>query len=407
MHCDVLILGAGPAGTSLATHLGRRGFHVQIADRKDFPRAKPCGEFLSPQCTPYLAELGVEEELRASSPWLVRGMHLHAADLRASGRFRAVGTDQEHALNGLGIRRDRFDHLLLQNAIAAGADWLPRHAFAGLLRDADGRVTGANLRVGNEAPRPVTARWVIGADGVHSPIARELGVQRRIPWLDRFALAAHFRGVPATPFAEVHLFADGFFAATTVDDDLFSVNLVVPRQSLRERETPNWDEFVAAHFAAAPHLQTRLAGSERISPWRGIGPMAYTTDRQSVPGAALVGDACGYVDPLTGEGIYFALFGGRELGLGLERAMAQPNAAERAMRDYAAARRREIGPRLRASLWLQRALRHPWLVRSWLRAAGRWPALADLAVTLTGDTAHPRDLLSPSFWRAFVRDEVA
>jgi hypothetical protein len=71
------------------------------------------------------------------------------------------------------------------------------------------------------------------------------------------------------------------------------------------------------------------------------------------------------------------------------------------MAGYRLAREREIGPRQRASTALQRLLRHPWLVRSFLRSADRWPALADLVVTLTGDAIHPRDLLSPSFWRSF------
>lgn len=397
---DVLILGAGPAGSALARRLARAGFAVELADRKNFPRDKPCGEFLSPECVPLLAQLGLEEQLTKLGPRLVRGMRIHGYGREAVGHFRRLGDRPESARCGLGIRRTQFDAMLLDGAVQAGASWLPRHEFVALRRDANGRVVGATLRDPDGALRECEARWVIGADGVHSRVARELGVQRRTPWLDQFALVAHYEDVCPLPTAEVHLFAGGFFAATTVDAGLFSVNLVVPRSTLRNRGV-DWDTFVAAHAARAPAFAARLATARRTTPWRGIGPLAYTTSTQTFPGCALVGDACGYVDPLTGEGIYFALYGARALGDALAAALHDPAHEAERLAGYRAARQREVGPRLAAAAALQRAIRHPRLVASFLRAAARWPAVADLVVTLTGDTVHPRDLLRPSFWRAF------
>ena len=403
MQCDVLVLGAGPAGSALAQRLARDGFHTVLADKKAFPRDKPCGEFLSPECTPLLRELDLAEPLEALGPRLVRGMHLHGYGREARGRFRPVGAHAATAGQGFAVRRSRFDALLVDAAARAGATWLPRHEFTALDHDADGRVVGAQLRTPDGAVVRCAARWVVGADGVHSRVARALDVQRPTPWLDRFALVAHYRGVAAAPLAEAHLFPGGFFAATTVDEGLFSVNLIVPRTSLRQRDGADWDTFVAAYFDRAPAFAERLRSARRTTAWRGIGPLAHTTTRQTFAGAALVGDACGYVDPLTGEGIYFALVGARALGDALTAALHAPAATDLALAGYRAARRREIAPRLAASTLLQRALRHPWLVRRFLAACARWPALADLVVTLTGDAAHPRDLLRPSFWRAFHR----
>lgn len=401
MRCDVLVLGAGPAGSALAAELARDGFRVRLADRKAFPRDKPCGEFLSPQCAPYLAALGLQQPLSDLGPRLVRGMHLHGYGSAALGRFRALGPHAVSAGAGFGVRRGRFDELLRDAAERAGAEWLPRHEFTALLRDDTGRIVGATLRDATGAVTDCHARWVVGADGVHSRVARALGVQRPTPWLDQFALVSHFAGVQPQPCAEVHLFPGGFFAATTVDDGVFSTNLIVPRRTLRDRGTADWDGFVASHFDRAPGFGERLAGARRLSPWRGIGPLAFTTRRQVFEGAALVGDACGYVDPLTGEGIYFALFGARALAAALREALHAPARAPAALAGYERQRRREVGPRLWAAAALQRALRHPWLVRTFLRTAARWPAVADLVVTLTGDAVHPRDLLRPSFWREF------
>jgi flavin-dependent dehydrogenase len=397
---DVLVLGAGPAGAATAIDLARRGFHVALADRKAFPRAKPCGEFLSPECLPYLAELGEGDLLARLGASRVAGMRLSAASAVAHGAFRSVG-DKPHARAGFGIRRERFDLALVEAAARAGATFLPRHEFLRLQRDADGVVVGAVLRDPDGAARTIACKHVVGADGVHSRVARDLGVQRPVPWLQQFALTTHFRGVAPRAQAAVHLFPSGFFAATTVDDGCFSVNVVLPKAELRAMATHDHDALLRQKLADAPDLLAALAGAERTSPWRGIGPFAHDVTAPTGPGWLLVGDAAGYCDPLTGEGIYFALYGARHAAAALADALEQPGDAAASLRGYEAARRRELAPRLRASRWLQSGLQRPWMLRTAVRSLARWPSLADLVVTMSGDTIHPRDLLRPSFWRAF------
>lgn len=398
-RCDVLILGAGPAGAATAIELARQGHAVTIADKKAFPRAKPCGEFLSPECAPYLAELGEGDLLARTGAWQVDGMRLSAAEAATNGRFRAMNATDGR--QGYGIRRDVFDHALVQAAERRGAQFLPRHEFVELLRDAAGRVVGAAVRDPAGVRRELRARIVVGADGVHSRVARDLGVQRPVPWLQQFALTAHFAGVPPQAAASVRLFPRGFFAATTVDAGLFSVNVVLPKAELRAEARGDYDDLLRRKLAGDDRLLGLMAAAQRVTPWRGIGPFAHDVERPTAPGALLVGDAAGYVDPLTGEGIYFALFGARAAAEAVAAALQQPADERAAFDDYAEARRRELAPRLNASRWLQRGLRHPWLVRTAVRTMARWPAIADLVVTLSGDTIHPRDLWRPSFWRAF------
>jgi flavin-dependent dehydrogenase len=397
--CDVLVLGAGPAGSALAWHLANAGHDVVLADKKTFPRPKPCGEFLSPACGPYLAELGVADELAQGGMAIVSGMTLHGFGRRAPGSFRAL--QQDHGRHGFGLRREVLDLSLLQAARQQGVRWLPRHEFAALLCSDDGAVRGALLGTPDRGRMPVRARFVVGADGVRSPVARALGVQRPLPWLDRFALTTHYQGVLEQPRAEVHFVPGGYFAATTVDQGLFGLNLLVDRAALRDRTGADWDAFVAERLQHAPVLAARLAAATRVAPWRGIGPLAFTTRRQAGRGVALCGDACGYVDPLTGEGVYFALWGARALAATVTAALARPRGADALLRDYERQRAREIGPRLWLSKLLQHGLRHPFVVRSCLSLLAARADLADLVVTLTGDSVHPRDLLRPSFWRAF------
>jgi flavin-dependent dehydrogenase len=403
MRCDVLIIGGGPAGSALARQLALAGVDVLLADKKEFPRDKPCGEFLSPECQPYLEAIGLGTLLADLGAHRVAGIRMHAAGRAATGRFVAWPPRGAGSF-GFGIRRSRFDDALLRAARAAGARVATRLEFVALRRGADGVVIGADLRGPDGAPAAVTARWVIGADGVFSRVARELGEHRPIAWLQQVALASHFAGVPGRPLAEVHLLHSGFFAATTVDEQVFSVNLVLPRTRFRTRTAADWDAFVGQHAAiAAPDLAARLAAGRRLGPWQGLGPLAHRPARVIARGAALVGDAAGYLDPLTGEGIYFALFGARALGEALLGALADPRRSAAALRSYARRRHREVAPRCFLAGLLQRGLRHPAISSLFLRGLARWPHLADLLVTMSGDSIHPRDLWRPSFWRQFGR----
>lgn len=393
------MIGAGPAGATLSLHLARAGFEVILADRHTFPRPKPCGEFLSPECLPILTELGLGSTLADLGAHRVAGMRISGYGLTAHGWFRQLPDRAAHGRVGFGIRRERFDHHLVQAAQRAGVEVLTKHAYESL-RTAGDRVVGATLRAAERSVR-VDARWVVGADGVHSRVARDLGLQRRIPWLDQFALVARFERAGVQPMADVLLLPGGFLAATTVDEGFLSVNLVLPRRLVKEKSAIGWDALLDEHSRRAPALRERLTGARRAGRWGGAGPFGYRTEAPWTRGAALVGDAAGYIDPLTGEGIYFALYGAHALGNALTAALRDPAREVAALRGYEDARHRELRPRMRASEILQRAIRHPWLVRAFLRSAGRFPTVADLIVTLSGDTVHPSELWCPTFWRAW------
>lgn len=394
---DVLILGAGPAGSALANQLARAGFDVALADKKAFPRGKPCGEFLSPECRPYLRELGVDDTLLRLGTRKVHGMQLCAGSRRARGRFRTLARAPWNDA-GYAVRREVLDLALVDAARARPeVTYLDRADYRRLLRAADGTIEGAVLRRSDGSECEVRARTTVGADGVHSRVARDLGVQRPIAWLDRLALVARFADVAPMAEAEVHFLERAYFAATTVDDGTFHLNLLVDRKTLAQRDG-DVDAFVAQHLERAPALAARLASARRLGPWKGIGPLAHTTTKQTFPGAALVGDACGYVDPLTGEGIFFALHGAKSLAEALVTAQQDPTRAGEAMRAYERRRSKEVGPRLLLAKLLQRGIRHPWLVATCLSGLAAWPRLCDLLVNLTGDAMHPRDLLRPSFW---------
>lgn len=394
---DVVIAGAGPAGATSALRLARAGFHVAIVEPCEFPRAKPCGEFMSPECLPLLRELGVATAVDALGGRGVSGMALHAAGRRVVGRFATIGRAAPPIEHGLAVRREKFDAVLLDAALATGGvTLLTGHRVQRLLRGDAGRVEGVVTQARDGAPLRLRARWTLGADGVQSRVARELGVRRELPWLKKVALTTHLAGVAWGDEAEVHFFAGGYFACAPVDGGLLSLNLVVDQSAWRGRQR---ESGFAEYLARVPRLAEKLAGARRAAPLRGVGAMACRTTRQVVDGAALVGDAAGYIDPVTGEGIFFALKGAQLLAESVAAALHGARRDAAALAGYQRGRAKEIVARCRLATLLQRGLRRETIVRAAFALLEARPRLADLIVSVTGDYVPMRELLRPSVWK--------
>jgi flavin-dependent dehydrogenase len=395
---DTVVVGAGPAGASLAIRLARMGFHIALVDKKVFPRQKPCGEFMSPACLPLLDELGVGDTVRGLGAQLVRGMQLHGFGRRASGRYGPLGRVQPLFAHGLAVRRDRFDHALFRAAASTqGVQIFEKFDVVSLLRDRGDAVVGVVAMDQSGRRQELRAPFTVGADGLRSRVARLLGVQRSIPWLKKFALLTRYDGVEVDDCAELHFFPGGYFVGCPVDGGLFSLNLIIDQRQLK-RSRYRAEEFLHRQLQLCPPLAHKLASARRVDPIRGFGPLAGSTSRQVVDGAALVGDACGHVDPVTGEGIFFALQGAADLARSLTTALHAGRRDHLALTSYLRARRRKILPRLRFGRLLQRGMRHPLAVRSLLQLLQSHPRLADILVTITGDYAPLRELARPSVW---------
>jgi flavin-dependent dehydrogenase len=402
---DVVIAGAGPAGTHLAIRLARLGFSVALLDQKRFPRRKPCGEFMSPECLPMLGELGLAGELEALGARRVRGMDLHGYGTVARGTYGPIGRAKAPFDFGYAIRRELLDASALRVAAATGGITVHEGTrVADVLRLACGTVAGVRARGPDGEERELRARFTIGADGLRSRIAGRLGLRRDTPWLKKLALVLRWHGRFPEDHSSVHLFPGGYFAVSAVGPETRTVNLVVDADAgpSGKRALP---EFVAACLERAPRLRDELAGATRDEQILAIGPLAGTTTRQAFAGGALVGDSCGYVDPLTGEGLYFAMRGAALLAGHLAAALHAGRTDARALAGYQRERRNELGARLWVARMLQRGLRYPAITRGFLRLVAARPGLCDLLVAFAGDYVPARELLRPAVWfRAFTAE---
>jgi len=380
---DVLVVGGGPAGSSLAHALARAGVDVLIADRAHFPRPKPCAEYLSPQASRVLAAMGALDEVERSGAAQLAGMVI-----RAPSGDRIVGEFAGCAFKGfrdrgLSVRRETLDTILLDRARAAGARVLERTHVVGLTRAASERVTGAQTGTG----RRIRARVVVGADGLRSVIARRLALARTARWPRRVALVTHYRGVGEVgECGEMHVEDDGYVGIADVGDGITTVALVVPMRRAREMSAGRV-AFLEHWLAARPQLAPRFVGATRISPVVATGPFASRAARAWAPGAALVGDAADFFDPFTGEGIYAALRGGEMLAEFVADAVraATPRGADHALAAYDHTRRREFRGKWVVESLIAAVVGSPRLMNRAARVLGARKDMADLLVGVTGD----------------------
>jgi menaquinone-9 beta-reductase len=297
-RCDVLIAGAGPAGSALAAGLARTGASVVLLEAAHHPRPKACAEYASPHIVEELARIGL-----APDAWQADAIALTGMRMVAGGRSAKITyADRRGPRRSWGLDRTRFDARLAVHAADSGAELVEGTRLIGL-GVSEGRVTGATVRSGDGTRRTITAGLVVGADGVRSSVARLTGVERPVRFPRRLGLVAHHAGDPELgEHGEMHVGRGYYVGLAPLPDGRLNVGMALPMSG----RAPAPERFAAA-IAGLPAVAERLAGRERLTPIRGASPIGHRVADVAGPGWLLVGDAAGFVDPFTGEGIHRAL----------------------------------------------------------------------------------------------------
>jgi len=328
---DLLIAGGGPAGAALAIFAGRAGFSVALFEAGRFPREKPCGEGVMPSGVGVLERLGLTAAVGGCP---LHGVRYHGFGMVAEAPFphpRGTVAAGAAAAHGLGQRRFVLDDVLLRAARATpNVRVFEGAAVEGVARRA-GRAVG--VVVDGQA---IAGRLIIGADGFRSRVRAALGLDAPPPRHPRWGARVHFR-LPAdrspAHFIEVFVGAghelyltplpagEVLIAALSTQADHRQVGPVGPHASTVEPDEGPLMTLAAKH----PTLMERLDGATLMSPPRGRSPLACRARAGVAPGAVLLGDAAGFIDPVTGGGIAQALLSAELLAGFLPRALAEPD----------------------------------------------------------------------------------
>jgi menaquinone-9 beta-reductase len=398
---DVLVVGAGPAGSAVGALLAGAGCAVVAVDRAAFPRDKACSEYMSPETVRLLDRLGVVSELERSGGRPLAGTAVTAAlGARLHGRFALAGY-QPYRATGLSVSRSILDHALVRAAQAAGVRLLERHTAEELIYDG-GAIAGALLRDGDGRRVVLRARLTIGADGLRSLVARRMGA-RRHGLLRRVAFVAHVDGVAGMgDSAEMFVARHGYVGLNPIGGGRTNVALVVPAGSVQPaRGRP--EAFFLESLSRFPEVARRVEQGKLARRVLATGPFSAWSRRVVTDGGALVGDAADFFDPFTGEGIFSALRGAELLAEAAVAALDSPGSVvARRLADYPRARRRAFAGKWAVERLIGYGMLFPRLFDRAVARLARRGSMAHVLIGVTGDFVPAREVLNPWFLARMV-----
>lgn len=380
---DIVVVGAGPAGSVSALLLARSGQAVLVLDRAHFPRAKACGECLNPGAVRVLERLGLADEIEGLAPALLAGWDLVAP----SGRVFAA-TFPGSRRTAWGLDRERFDAALLAAARAAGAQVrtgvrvvaVEPPAATGQADATGAADAGPTVHLhGGEVLRP---RWVVGADGLHSVVARSLSVTGPAG-IRKASLSLHLEGVRGLSPSRGRMALGGPLTVGLAPLDpggaRWTLSVVVAsRDARRLPRTPRGLIALAATRVA------EVRDALPAGPLLGSGPFDWPTSAVGGERVVLVGDAAGYFDPLTGQGLYRAMRSAELAATALTDTLRGGRTSRDTLGSYGRSLRRAFRSGRLLQHGIERLRTHPRLLEGCLRWLDR-ARLLDRTVALLGD----------------------
>jgi menaquinone-9 beta-reductase len=374
---DVAIAGAGPAGTSAAIHLATQGARVLLVEQKRFPRAKLCGEFISPECLLHF------ERLRVADQMISAGATPLTQTVFYSRKGRSISVPSEwFGANGraLGLSRAEMDQKLLERAKDAGARVLEgTHASVILDRE---RVRGLRLKTGSEI-EDHHALVTVDATGRTRALSRKLTKPANSEHSNQYRLVAfkaHLENAEVADGAcEIYFYPGGYGGLNGVEGGVSNFCFIVSAEDVR-RCGSDPEAVVHERVFRNPRASYTLARARVRSEWLSVSLESFGR-RQLVPAEGLltIGDAAAFIDPFTGSGMLIALESGelaaRAIANQLERLRRDATFAPLA-REYRVEYGKKFDSRLR--------------ICSLLRRAAFIPSLAEVAIVLFGTSTRLR-----------------
>ena len=380
---DAAIIGAGPAGAAAALSLASKGYRVVLIDKEKFPREKLCGDFINPVNWPILRELGVDTDILSSEHDQITAFRITAC----SGEHAETGLPAQNLGSdfGLGLSRSSFDFALLRKAEHNGAAVLQGCRVKSLRRESQGWRFVLDHEPGFSEIR---AAALIGADGRNSWLAHRLRLTSAAEMQGR-SLGFQIRLEAPTASKgkiDIHLFPGGYAGLVGLGGKFFNLCLAVDKRSLPHQRQM---EFLCESLLPQnPYLRELLLSSRQIGPARSTYPVYFKPRRCFADGILFVGDAARVNEPVSGEGIYFAMKSGLLAAQTLDVAFRRSDFSSSRLSAYEQSCRRQFRFRRGLNMLIRHLAYRPSLLAPLVRFSARQGRLLDTLVHAIC-TPHP------------------
>lgn len=362
---DGIIVGAGPAGSSLAIRLAQSGRKVLLVEQKKFPRAKLCGEFISPECLTHFNELGVLDEMNGAGGGRLERTVFYARNGRSLSIPSDWFTDNSTAL---GLSRAEMDRLLLTRASTAGAEVLEETQVTKLLRD-DKKVSGVQLRDRSGKISEITAALTLDATGRTRMLARQVDEYQKRERAEFVAFKTHLKGarIPDGD-CEIYAYRGGYGGLNRVENGMHNLCFIVSARVAKKyggKAVGMMKNVVCENKQA----QRSLAGAEIVEDWLAVPIESYGRAALTpADGLLAVGDAAAFIDPFTGSGILLALESAKIAANVIDNGLSSEHSFAEISGEYDRQYSRAFDRRLRISSLVRHAAFVPFLAESVIKA---------------------------------------
>lgn len=392
---DVIVIGGGPAGSATALFLADCGYEVILLDQARFPRDKICGEFISPAADSILERLGVLSAIEALSPVRLSGVSISSNEKTGFAVQYPSLPGTNRPMTSLSLPRMVFDRLLIERVGQKGVIVKEGHKVTDFIVEEE-QVVGVRGLDAAKTPFEFRASVVVDAGGRNGISLRRFGLKKKNRGSGKVALAAHWTTLqPLGKYCAMHISHPGYTGIASTGPGQVNVVLVVDKKSLKG-ENDLHDFYVRT--VLKNQLRRNLLGQAEVEEKvRIVDSLAFSVRPPKIGGLVLVGDASGFIDPFTGEGIYLSLRSAEIASEVIDLCFKRKDFSRGALAVYEQKRKKEFNKKFLLSKIFQRLIYNPLLCNRVIQILAKNPEQAETLVGVIGDYIPADEVVSLRF----------